>query len=355
MNVHLLLLCLTLLIPPQQVRRTLDGLGDVLPRSTSQNPDHGFLSNAELRSDRSRAQLSLHCPDSSHIVLGDFGAGVSLTSGLSRFALTVYKIVNVGPDEQVSNIHTGWVVAGVKHLHPVRYLPPRQEPSYPVRLLDVAAQSEMPVALPVSRTKPQQTTMLVWRGDLHSKPLGQRLPTADSARALLGKNGIAVPRVVGAAVGDLLRKQGLTVPRVVFPHLREARIAIPSVVFTRVGGGLLTVPLVSAHTCLTITVEPRHVKRIIDADTFILFAVGVPPEERVRVLDINAYELTGGSDSTKALARAGRAFTATWLAQGNFTITACKRDSFGRLLATVTRGADTLAVALINAGHGVRP
>lgn len=101
--------------------------------------------------------------------------------------------------------------------------------------------------------------------------------------------------------------------------------------------------------CLTLIIPPGQVRRTLDGDTFALWNVGLGNEERVRVLEIDTPERgQPGFDQATA-------FTATWLARGNFTITACKRDSFGRLLATVTRGTDTLAVALINAGHGVRP
>lgn len=101
--------------------------------------------------------------------------------------------------------------------------------------------------------------------------------------------------------------------------------------------------------CLTLQLTPQYVKRVIDGDTVVLYSIGVPPEERIRVLEIDTPERgQPGFD-------AARSFTATWLAQGNFTITACKRDSFGRLLATVTRDGASLADALYNAGLGVRP
>lgn len=101
--------------------------------------------------------------------------------------------------------------------------------------------------------------------------------------------------------------------------------------------------------CLTLVIAPQHVKRTVDGDTFILHHVGIPPEERIRVLEIDTPERgQPGFDQATA-------FTATWLARGNFTITACRRDSFGRLLAVVTRDGDRLADALYNAGLGVRP
>lgn len=100
--------------------------------------------------------------------------------------------------------------------------------------------------------------------------------------------------------------------------------------------------------CITVTVVQGAVKRVIDGDTFILYSVGVPAEERIRVLGVNAPEIGKvGADSATV-------FTKRWLAAGEFQIEACKRDSFGRLLALVTRGASNLATDLINAGWGVK-
>lgn len=102
--------------------------------------------------------------------------------------------------------------------------------------------------------------------------------------------------------------------------------------------------------CLTLAVEPGHVKRVLDADTFALYDVDVGGEVRVRVLDVDGYELIGGTDSTKALARAGREFTRAWLARGPFALWACERDSFGRLLARIQRGQESLGEALVAGG-----
>lgn len=99
--------------------------------------------------------------------------------------------------------------------------------------------------------------------------------------------------------------------------------------------------------CLTIQVLPSHVKRVIDGDTFILYSVGVPNEERVRILGVDTPELgMPGADSA-------RAYTIRWLTAGSFVMKACKRDSFGRYLAVITRYSDTLSVDLIRDGHGI--
>lgn len=107
--------------------------------------------------------------------------------------------------------------------------------------------------------------------------------------------------------------------------------------------------LLLLFACLTLQIPPTQVRRILDGDTFALWNVGLGNEERVRVLEIDTPE-RGQPGYEEA-----RAFTAAWLAQGNFTLSACRRDSFGRLLATVTRNGVSLADALYNAGLGVRP
>lgn len=94
-------------------------------------------------------------------------------------------------------------------------------------------------------------------------------------------------------------------------------------------------------------VPVAQVSRVLDGDTFILYSVGVPPEERVRVLKVDAFEIRD------SLGPAARDFTIRWIAQGPFLLDACKRDNFGRLLGQVSRRGDTLAKDLIAAGLGV--
>lgn len=98
--------------------------------------------------------------------------------------------------------------------------------------------------------------------------------------------------------------------------------------------------------CLTIGLTPEHVKRVIDGDTFILFAFDVPPEERVRVLDVDTPERNEPGFYAAAT------FTADWLQRGPFSLTTCAKDSFGRRLATVTRHDSSLAQSLKDAGLG---
>lgn len=101
--------------------------------------------------------------------------------------------------------------------------------------------------------------------------------------------------------------------------------------------------------CLSLEIAPQHVKRTIDGDTFVLYHVGVPPEERIRVLAIDTPER--GQFGFEA----AKAFTTEWLATGPFSIYTCKRDSFGRYLAVVSRNESILADTLVSLGLGVRP
>lgn len=101
--------------------------------------------------------------------------------------------------------------------------------------------------------------------------------------------------------------------------------------------------------CMALTVEAGQVKRVIDGDTYVLYTVGLTDEEHVRVLGVNTPELRTG-----ATALAARDSSASWLARGPFTISGCRRDSFGRLLAWTVRNGDSLHVWLIERHLGVR-
>lgn len=97
--------------------------------------------------------------------------------------------------------------------------------------------------------------------------------------------------------------------------------------------------------CLVIHLQPEAVQRVIDGDTFALYHVGIPPEERVRLLGVDTPEHgePGFDEAT--------AFTQSWLAHGPWTLTTCKRDSFGRLLGTAMRDGDDLGQQLT--AHGL--
>lgn len=117
--------------------------------------------------------------------------------------------------------------------------------------------------------------------------------------------------------------------------------------------------ILGALLCWTVQAESI---RTIDGDTFIA-RIEIWPKlytvETIRVLGVDTPELKG-PDRKKALA--AKAFTEEWLALGPFIVEVCRRDSFGRALANVTRkneGAHTfinegtnLASDLITSKHG---
>ncbi len=99
--------------------------------------------------------------------------------------------------------------------------------------------------------------------------------------------------------------------------------------------------------CLTMLVMPAQIKRVLDGDTFALWAFGPVTEEKIRVLGVDATELhdPGG--------KAAREFAWVWLMAGPFDLTTCKKDSFGRWLGTVSRNGEDLGQMLIQHGYGV--
>ena len=99
--------------------------------------------------------------------------------------------------------------------------------------------------------------------------------------------------------------------------------------------------------CLSLDLTPGYVKRDIDGDTFVLYSINVTGEERVRVLGVDTPEVGQPKADSATI------FTTGWLRAGNFSITTCKRDSFGRLLAIVSRSGRTLADTLIILHLGV--
>lgn len=81
--------------------------------------------------------------------------------------------------------------------------------------------------------------------------------------------------------------------------------------------------------------------------------------ERVRLLGVDAPEITG---PTREAGLRAREYVTRWLngEPGSaarttpLLVRACSRDSFGRALATVTRGDANLGDDLVAAGHAVR-
>ena len=106
-----------------------------------------------------------------------------------------------------------------------------------------------------------------------------------------------------------------------------------------------------AVLCWSVLASPV---RTIDGDTFSADAriwPGLTARESVRVLGVNSPELHG---ATAVQGAAARDFTQAWLT-GDVTLTVCKRDSFGRALATVRRASDNadLGADLLAAGLAV--
>ncbi len=109
-----------------------------------------------------------------------------------------------------------------------------------------------------------------------------------------------------------------------------------------------------ACLCTTLQLDPTWVLRVKDGDTFVIRNAGITNSEDVRVCHlidgpkavcVNTPE-TEEDGSTEATL-----FTQQWLMSGAFTVTACKRDNFGRLLGMVTRGETNLGQALLDEGH----
>lgn len=106
--------------------------------------------------------------------------------------------------------------------------------------------------------------------------------------------------------------------------------------------------------CFTVT---ANVLRVIDGDTFVAqmkIWPGLTTTEHIRVLGVDAPELTGAKAKAGA---AAKLFTVQWIGALPVHLQTCQRDSFGRLLAEVWRGAaphESLAEELIRSGHGVR-
>lgn len=108
-----------------------------------------------------------------------------------------------------------------------------------------------------------------------------------------------------------------------------------------------TTAVLFSFFCATLQLDPSWVLRVKDGDTFVLRNAGITATETVRICCVDTPEKrTPGADEATA-------FTTQWLQTGPFTLDACTRDSFGRLLGTVTRDGQNLADALLDAGHAV--
>lgn len=128
------------------------------------------------------------------------------------------------------------------------------------------------------------------------------------------------------------------------------------------GKSLVRTALVFSLFCTTLQLDPTWVLRVIDGDTFIIRNAGITNTEGVRVCQtidgrkavcVNTPEADADSPEERLQAAAATVFAEEWLMAGPFTLAACQRDSFGRLLGVVTRGDSSLGQSLLDNGHAV--
>lgn len=98
---------------------------------------------------------------------------------------------------------------------------------------------------------------------------------------------------------------------------------------------------------LSLTIPPQQVKKIIDGDTFAVYAFNVPGQEVIRLLDVNTPE------KNQPGYQEAKTYLATWLMKGPFTLTTSKNDSFGRRLCQVIRDTENVSVLLNEQMKGV--
>ena len=96
---------------------------------------------------------------------------------------------------------------------------------------------------------------------------------------------------------------------------------------------------------------------VYDGDTFKvylscrypIFCKSIP----VRVRGVDCPEMRGGTEETKAAAKAAKRFTKDFLKSGKILLRNCGRDKYFRLLCDVKVNGKNLAEELINNGHAV--
>ena len=104
-----------------------------------------------------------------------------------------------------------------------------------------------------------------------------------------------------------------------------------------------------AETCITLDVQPSHILGNYDGDTFTL-SLGALGQAIIRVEGVDTPERNKKQPGWKE----AKDFTAAWLAQGPFKMNTCFVLTLGRIVASPSRNGETLASALIAAGH-VKP
>lgn len=109
-------------------------------------------------------------------------------------------------------------------------------------------------------------------------------------------------------------------------------------------------------------VKPQNFNKVslasvYDGDTFkvylacrySIFCKAMP----VRVRGVDCPEMRGGTEETKAAAKAAKAFTKNFLKSGKILLRNCGRDKYFRLLCEVKVNGSDLGTALIKHGHAV--
>lgn len=96
---------------------------------------------------------------------------------------------------------------------------------------------------------------------------------------------------------------------------------------------------------------------VYDGDTFkvylscrySIFCKAIP----VRVRGVDCPEIRGGTEETKAAAKAAKKFTRDFLKSGKILLRNCGRDKYFRLLCDVKVNGKSLSEELLKSGHAV--
>lgn len=94
-----------------------------------------------------------------------------------------------------------------------------------------------------------------------------------------------------------------------------------------------------------VLVNPEHVVKVVDGDTFHVFTFDVPNVVKIRVKDAETPERNQeGFDEAQT-------FTREWLLEGPFQVVTCGQRTLDRIVGVVIRGQDVLADRLKAAGY----
>lgn len=130
----------------------------------------------------------------------------------------------------------------------------------------------------------------------------------------------------------------------------ETLLAVLTVLFFVLFAVIVFITVVAhAETCMTVDVLPSQVLSNYDGDTFTV-SLGVLGSSIIRVEGVDTPERNKKQPGWKE----AKDFTSAWLAQGPFKLNTCFVLTLGRLVASPSRNGETLAAALIAAGH-VKP